>query len=147
LLDEAYTNRPPSQLASGRVLTVEKPLLILMLAIIGVVVWRLHSSPRQRVYGPKMAAQDRPNPYRCVSIHSRKDACEPAKQLAGKRFLPREAPSLPLANCTATSCRCRYMHHEDRRLSGEDQRAPFKGEYSKGLERRSGRDRRSYSPA
>ena len=126
---------------------MEKLLLILMLAIIGIVVWRLRSSPRQRAYGPKMALQDQLHPYHCVSIHSPKDACEPAKQLIGKRFLSREAPPLPLANCAATSCPCRYVHHEDRRMGEEDQRAPFKGEHGKGPERRSGRERRSYLPA
>ena len=122
-------------------------LLILMLAIIGVVVWRLRSSPRQRAYGLKIAGRDKPNPYHCVSVWSPRDACESAKQLNDKRFLSKEAPLLPLANCTATSCRCAYVHHEDRRISGEDQRAPLKGEYGKGSERRSGRDRRYYFPA
>jgi hypothetical protein len=122
-------------------------LFILMLAIIGVVVWRLHSSPRQRAYGLKTAGQDKPNPYHCVSVWSPKDACKPAKQLGDKRFLSKEAPLLPLANCTAMSCRCAYVHHEDRRMDGEDQRAPLKGRRGEGAERRSGRDRRSYSPA
>jgi hypothetical protein len=121
--------------------------LILMLAIIGVVVWRLRSSPRQQAYGPKMAGRERPNPFHCVPIRLPKGACEPAKQLGAQRFLSKEAPLLPLANCTARSCRCAYVHHEDRRMGGEDQRAPLKGEYGKGLERRSGRDRRSYSSA
>ncbi len=123
-------------------------LFILMLGIIGVVAWRLRSSPKQRAYGPKMAKiQDRSNSYHCVSIRSRKDACGAAKQVIGKRFLAREAPAVPLADCTAKQCRCHYAHHEDRRVGGGDQRAPFKGQHGNGPERRSGSDRRWYSPA
>ena len=127
---------------------MEKPLLILIMGVvIGVVVWRLLSSPTQRTYGTRMPGQDPSKPYHCVSIRSPKNACEAAKSLIGKRFLSKEAPPLPLTDCTAISCRCRYVHHEDRRMGDEDQRAPFKGAYGKSSERRSGRDRRSHSTA
>ncbi len=118
-------------------------ILILMLGIVGVVAWRLRSSPKQTEYGSETAeAQDKPDPYHCVSIRSPKDACEAAKQLMGKRFLSREAPPLPLPNCTAKHCRCHDAHHEDRRVDDGDRRAPFKGEHGTGLERRSASDRR-----
>lgn len=119
-------------------------ILILMLGIAGVVVWRLRSASKETEYGSDTAAaQDKLNPYHCISIRSPKGACEAAKQLMGKRFLSREAPPLPLPNCTAKHCQCRYAHHDDRRVGGEERRAPFKGEHSTGPERRSGRaDRR-----
>jgi hypothetical protein len=31
------------------------------------------------------------------------------------RYLSREAPPLPLKDCTSPECTCRYEHHEDRR--------------------------------
>ncbi len=119
-------------------------ILILMLGIVGVVAWRLRSSPKQTEYGSETAeAQDKPDPYHCVSIRSPKGACEAAKQLMGKRFLSREAPPpLPLLNCTAKYCQCRYAHHESRRVDGGDRRAPFKDEHGTGPELRSASDRR-----
>jgi hypothetical protein len=124
---------------------VEKlALLILILGIVGV--WRWHSSANRRAYGVKMAKiQDKSKSYHCVSIRPGRDACGAAKQVIGKRFLSREAPLLPLPNCTAMPCRCHYVHHEDRREGSGDQRAPFKSRYANGSERRSGTDRRFYS--
>jgi hypothetical protein len=56
------------------------------------------------------------NTFHAVSIHPSKDGCLAAEAISGERFLSREAPSLPLESCTATSCNCRYYHHSDRRF-------------------------------
>jgi hypothetical protein len=58
---------------------------------------------------------------KAVSIHSYKDRCSAAKQIAGQRFLSSEAPAIPLKSCTSEACHCVYMHHTDRR-TGTDQR-------------------------
>ena len=57
--------------------------------------------------------------------------------------------SLPLNNCDAAKCSCRFVHHEDRR-SGKDRRSPF-GSGGMGAvtgrfeqERRQGGDRRKH---
>ena len=55
------------------------------------------------------------NPFHAVSIAPGPEACEAAQVRAGKRFLSREAPRLPLAECGNPECRCRYQHHDDRR--------------------------------
>jgi hypothetical protein len=56
------------------------------------------------------------NPWHAVSILPRPGACEPARSIAGKRFLSsEEPPPLPLEGCTAATCTCRYNHHSDRR--------------------------------
>jgi len=55
------------------------------------------------------------NPYHAVSIQIGYGACQEARDCAGKRFLSAEAPTLPLGGCDAASCRCRYVHHDDRR--------------------------------
>jgi hypothetical protein len=53
--------------------------------------------------------------YHAVSIETGRNCCHEARALKGKRFLSREAPSLPLRNCSSDNCLCRYQHHEDRR--------------------------------
>lgn len=62
--------------------------------------------------------------YHAVSIKFEANACDAAKTMAGRRFLASAAPRLPLADCNALECRCRFAHHEDRR-SGKDRRSPF----------------------
>jgi hypothetical protein len=61
------------------------------------------------------------HPYHCVAIHHDHEdgACAAVKRLSGQRFLSKEAPPIPLPACDAASCRCRYLHFEDRRQSGE----------------------------
>jgi len=61
------------------------------------------------------------NPYHAVSVHSGPDGCPAAARLQDERFLPTEAPNLPLAGCSSVTCSCVYQHHDDRR-SGEDRR-------------------------
>jgi hypothetical protein len=85
--------------------------------------------------------------YHAVSIQFDANACDAAKAMAGRRFLSSAAPRLPLAECKALECRCRFAHHKDRR-SGQDRRSPFSAaKYSDGTgsfkkERRERLDRR-----
>lgn len=53
--------------------------------------------------------------YHAVSIEPGHNCCHSARVLQGKRFLSREAPTLPLKNCGNAECTCHYLHHEDRR--------------------------------
>lgn len=66
------------------------------------------------------------NPYRATSIQADADACGAVKTVAGKRYLDteRDLPVLPLPECDAGRCNCRYQRYEDRRDSEEDQRHP-----------------------
>jgi hypothetical protein len=54
--------------------------------------------------------------YRAVSL-APNGACHAiAKDVAGKRYLLREAPRLPLAACaTPAACSCKFRKHADRR--------------------------------
>ena len=86
--------------------------------------------------------------YHAVSLRYSVNACDAAKALTGHRFLSREAPQLPLPACDSLNCRCKYLHHADRR-SGEDRRTPFDtGTFAKyganaaQIERRDRKDRR-----
>lgn len=60
--------------------------------------------------------------WRSVKIRPGLIACERIASLDGQVFLSREAPELPLANCTGADCRCHYLFLDDRR-SGIDRRA------------------------
>jgi len=66
------------------------------------------------------------NPFHAVSIAPGPEACEAAQVRAGKRFLSREAPRLPLPECGNPECRCRYQHYDDRR--GPARRVSDKGD-------------------
>jgi hypothetical protein len=60
--------------------------------------------------------------YPAVSIRTFRQGCPAAESLKGQRFLPEEAPRLPLPNCTWASCNCVYAHHTDRRTGNIDRR-------------------------
>ena len=66
------------------------------------------------------------NPWHAVSIEAGKGACEAVRALQGQRYLSSGSPPLiPLKECDAARCRCRYKHHDDRR-SGTSITDPFK---------------------
>src|SRR5882757_6786346 len=83
--------------------------------------------------------------WHAVSIISNASCCPAAMGLLGTRFLSREAPRLPLKNCSmSAACRCSYQHHDDRRGSSRrthDLWNPGHGSYG-GKERRGERGRR-----
>lgn len=64
----------------------------------------------------KLEAPKRPaRPWHAVSIVPGHKPCAAAAGLVRKRFLSREAPTLPLEACDQEHCSCRYDHHNDRR--------------------------------
>ena len=91
-------------------------------------------------------------PYHSVSIGPAKNGCTSAKRHVNQRFLAREAPRLPLPDCDALVCHCRYSHFDDRRE--EDRRnshalrrglssGPSNTEYRSGSDRRRSRKNKS----
>jgi len=64
---------------------------------------------------PKPVAKKVMQTFHAVSIQPGRLCCHEARVLQGQRFLSREAPPLPLKNCTCDSCTCLYQHHDDRR--------------------------------
>jgi hypothetical protein len=82
--------------------------------------------------------------FRAVSIRPGEGCCEAANQFGKLRFLSAKAPRLPLPECTAATCNCRYVHFADRR-SGRDRRARYDWTRERELSlvnRRSSRGRR-----
>jgi hypothetical protein len=62
-------------------------------------------------------------PYAAVSIKpGMVSACDGALESGNKRYLLREAPTLPLAGCDQQHCGCRLVHHDDRRSDDADDR-------------------------
>ena len=68
------------------------------------------------------ASGDGQGDFRAVSIHAYGGRCLASQSVSGQRFLTSEAPTLPLAECTAEKCNCRYVHHADRRRGTRDRR-------------------------
>jgi hypothetical protein len=88
----------------------------------------LRRSPEpQRATGIRIAAStssDTDSRYRAVSIRPGEECCEAARQFGKMRFLCAKAPRLPVPECTAATCNCRYLHYADRR-SGKDRRSVY----------------------
>lgn len=99
-----------------------------------LLIWFFLRQRNQTKDEPSTAEEKRADhvAYHAVSIKFDANACDAAKAMAGRRFLSSAAPRLPLAECKALECRCRFAHHEDRR-SGKDRRSPFSAaKYSDG---------------
>ena len=129
---------------------------VLLLLVVGLLIaWFFYrqglDKPEERqdrriARSPKDTAK-----YHAVSIKPGAYACRAANEVAGKRFLAAEAPSIPLPACDASECDCHFIHHNDRR-TGKDRRSPFTsggmaaatgsfpGERRKGTERRDDSD-------
>lgn len=113
-------------------------------ALVALIVlgWQWRERKRSTVIAELARAG---GPYHCVALKPRAGCCPAVRKAAGTRYLSRQAPPLPLPNCTAASCRCTYLHFDDRRDS--DRRMPFAPRRSsahgdKAGERRRGTDRR-----
>jgi hypothetical protein len=65
--------------------------------------------------------------WQAVSIVPGPGACEAAQQRRQERYLARNAPRLPLSDCTNQDrCQCKYQRYSDRRAGprrAEDQPA------------------------
>ncbi|UCH40968.1 MAG: hypothetical protein JSU67_04565, partial [Gammaproteobacteria bacterium] len=77
----------------------------------------------EKIDDPDAAANSR---WRSVRIRPGLIACGRVSNLTGQVFLAREAPELPLPNCTERDCHCHYVFLDDRR-SGADRRTDLAG--------------------
>lgn len=126
-------------------------LLMAALVLVALLaVWlllRRRQASKSTAEKPVTLAGGAGTAYHAVSIKFSSDACSAAKDLDGRRFLSSAAPKLPLAECDVLECKCRFVHHKDRR-AGKDRRSPFApsgfgsatGSYQ--AEQREGKDRR-----
>jgi len=129
---------------------VNLPTMVLILALL-IAIWWLMRKRRQSVDETPTTNLRRPaaasTEFHAVSIKFSSPACAAARKLTGRRFLATAAPKLPLEDCNVLECKCRFVHHKDRR-SSKDRRSPFgPGGVSGGTgaydsEQRDGADRR-----
>ena len=71
------------------------------------------SKSSQSTGAPKASAKP---DFRAAEIIPGNDgACAAARGLAGKRFLAKQVPLIPLRDCDYPNCHCSYRRHPDRR--------------------------------
>lgn len=102
------------------------PLAALFLVAL-LAVWlllRRRQASQSTAQKPVTRARSATTAYHAVSIKFSSNACSAARDLDGRRFLSSAAPKLPLADCDVLECKCRFVHHKDRR-AGKDRRSPF----------------------
>jgi len=112
-------------------------LLIIAIAVLAAIVaflWHRKKTSTQTEAAPPS------NRFHGVTIKFRADACPAVRMFESTRFLAKEAPRLPLENCTAPRCHCRYEHYDDRRT--EERRESSEQTKFEGEQRREHKDRR-----
>lgn len=66
------------------------------------------------------------SPYLATSISFKRCGCTAVKAIGKTRFLTSATvPKLPLAECSAATCGCRFIRHQDRRSTQGDRRAIY----------------------
>jgi len=104
---------------------LQKTLLFIALVLaISWLVMRILRSDSKSEKPPAGQLTEGTSAYHAVSLQYSSNACDAAKAMTGRRFLSSAAPRLPLPECNALECRCRFTHHDDRR-TGKDRRSPF----------------------
>ena len=122
-------------------------ILLVLLIVAVLVLVRYAMSARRDNDQEELPANREDNAYHAVSIKITGTACRAARDMAGRRFLSSTAPRLPLPKCDSSNCKCRFVHHDDRR-SGRDRRSPFSvsgfggGSGNFEVDRRNQKDRR-----
>ena len=96
-------------------------LILAFCAAVGVFVL-LTRHRADVIHARQKLANSSGGEYAAVSIHTARNGCPAAERVRGNRFLVREAPRLPLAECNWSKCQCTYAHHYDRRTGNGDRR-------------------------
>jgi hypothetical protein len=99
-------------------------LALIVLIALFLFVRRKAEKSSERPLPPRPASAGSTSAFHAVSIKLGANACEAAKAMAGKRFLSGAAPRIPLGDCNVLECKCRFVHHKDRRHN-DDRRSPF----------------------
>jgi len=94
-------------------------IAIIILVVSILLFRRTRATTKKRPPDPDQPGKVQPySGYHAVSLENLSDACAAAYAIEGERFLPSAAPHLPLPECDAPVCNCLYVHHNDRRRSG-----------------------------
>jgi hypothetical protein len=99
-------------------------IAVLLVAVLIFLKWRSRAPVRPA--NDDKAGQAGPSrDFHAVSIRPGLFACKAARRLEGQRFLSGSAPRIPLPDCDAQDCTCRFSHHADRR-AGDDRRSLYR---------------------
>ena len=99
-------------------------IAIMLLVVLYVIEKRRNSSDRIRQAPRRKSSAPSATKYHAVSLRIPSSACDAAKKMEGRRFLSSAAPRIPLPDCDVLDCKCRFVHHKDRR-SSDDRRDPL----------------------
>lgn len=83
----------------------------------GAVYWIMARRPKPAKSNPAPRAKEGGR-FGAVQIRARLGACRAAQLLQGQRFLAKDAPNLPLRECSAARCSCTFSKLPDRRSDG-----------------------------
>jgi len=97
--------------------------VVLLLAVL-FFLRRNRGTSNRRPEMPKRKSDEPSTQFHAVSLAYAKSACAAAKSMEGRRFLSGTAPRIPLPDCDVLECKCRFVHHKDRRQS-EDRRNQY----------------------
>ncbi|MCU8028965.1 hypothetical protein RA178_18640 [Shewanella oncorhynchi] len=105
-------------------------LTVLLLGVAAIALFglfKLNTSPKRHKHSSQVAdpSINKTHSFHSVSIVNNGSCCEQIEALSGKRFLSKDAPEIPMEECTMANCQCRYQHHEDRRQLGNDRRVEY----------------------
>lgn len=87
--------------------------VVLILIAVAAAFWWHRMTMRQKTQASLKKGNR--GKYHCVAVHGGNLACDSAKRLETIRFLPDEAPGLPVPGCNAQTCTCIYVHYDNRR--------------------------------
>lgn len=99
-------------------------LLVIVAVLLFVWLFLRRRARLSQAADAEASAAPKDTTYHAVSIKYAEGACAAAQEMSGRRFLATAAPRLPLPECDAATCECRFTHFKDRR-SGKDRRSPF----------------------
>jgi len=97
--------------------------IIAIAVLLGLLLFVRRNAKKENVRPeqPRKTPAAKNTKFHAVSLRYAADACQAAKDMEGRRFLSTAAPRIPLPECDAAQCKCRFKHHDDRR-KGEDRR-------------------------
>ena len=96
--------------------------LLLAIIVISRLLFPLADLTSESPERERRIGFDAGDPFHAVSIEPAEGCCAAVASIKVQRFLSEEAPSLPLADCASADCRCKYVHHADRRSGARDRR-------------------------
>ena len=104
--------------------------ITVVIALVVLYVFLKHNTKKSKSPSVKQQQKNtsQSTKFHAVSLQSMVHACKAAKDMEDKRFLSNTAPRLPLAECDALECNCKYIHYQDRRTN-EFRRSPYQNNF------------------